>query len=135
MIRFDNRWDAYSYRIASATLDSTVDTLEEGQFVTFNAQGNLVLAGKDSKKAWIAMGSARPGRNQVAGKIVRKISFLHGAWGLEITNYDTDGSYTEPVTPLTVVNGVVTPSTATTDLIVAYAIGAPKNGVLTVMSA
>ena len=133
MIRAENRFDEYSYRVASVDLDPTA-TVEEGQFVTIKA-GKLVLADKTSPKAFLAIGSNRKGRNQVAGKIVGKISFLVGDSVVSVSNFDATKVYTDDMTPLTVVAGNVCPVELATDLVVAYAIGKPQNGFLRIIVA
>lgn len=134
MIKMENRFDEYSYRCSQLTLDPSVDRVEEGSFVTIK-NGYLVPATSASKKAFIAIGSKREGRDQVSGRIFQKISFLIGDYMLSITNFDVEGSYTNDMTPLSVNDdGVVTPATENS-LVVAYAIGAPKNGTLRIVSA
>lgn len=131
MIRFENRFDEYAYRVAS--LPVAKDTVvEEGQWVTLK-NGELVLAKKTDKKAFLAIGSNREGRNQVAGKIIAKISFLVGDFMLTVSNFNTGKSY-EDMTPLTVVDGNLEPAEGN-DLVVAYALGAPANGFLRIVSA
>ena len=131
MIRFENRFDEYAYRVAS--LPVAKDTVvEEGQWVTLK-NGELVLAKKTDKKAFLAIGSNREGRNQVAGTIIAKISFLVGDFMLTVSNFNTGKSY-EDMTPLTVVDGNLEPAEGN-DLVVAYALGAPANGFLRIVSA
>lgn len=132
MIRFEGRYDEYSYRVANMPLHKSCNTVEEGQFVTIK-EGALVLAGKDSKKAFLAIGSKRVGRDQVSGKASGNVSFLHGNSIVMSDQFNTSESYGDDMTPLTVVNGVVEPSTTETDLIVGYAIGQPVNGFLKIM--
>lgn len=131
MIKFENRFDEYAYRVATLELDPSVETLEEGQFVTVK-NDKLVLANKTDKKAFIATGSHRVGRDQIAGKPVKKVAFLVGASILTITNFDARGVYGDMV-PLTVENGTVTPVTAETDLVVAYSFGTPVSGGLRIL--
>lgn len=135
MIRKENRYDANAYRYASMDLDPSVERIEEGSFVTIK-NGKLVQANKESKKAFIAMGSKREGRDQVTGKIFQKISFLIGPFVLSIDNFDLEGNYDEDMTPLTLnEQGIVTPAENDEDTIVAYAMGAPKNNILRIVNA
>lgn len=133
MIRFENRFDEYAYRVASLPLAASAK-VEEGQWVTVK-KGELVLANSTDKKAFIAIGSNREGRDQVAGKFMRKISFLVGDFMLTVNNFDTAKTYGD-MTPLKVVNGNLAPvETAGTDIVVAYALGTPVNGFLRIVSA
>jgi len=127
MIRAEKRFDEYSYRDASMDLTPGV-VVEEGQFVTIKA-GKLVLANKADVKAFMAIGSNRPGRDQVSGRIVGKISFLVGNLIVSTNKFDTTKTYSDDMTPLTVVAGNVCPAAAG-ELIVGYAIGKPVNGFL-----
>lgn len=134
MIKFENRFDDYAYRVASVELDDSVTELNEGQFVTFKG-GKVAKATADSVKAFIAMGSVRKGRDQVSGRIVRKISVLVGPWILSVDTFDAGKSYSNDMTALTVnESGNLTPVTAS-EKVVAYAIGAPQNGFLRIVSA
>lgn len=139
MIRKENRFDEYAYRIATYPLDETVDTVEEGQWVTLNEAGKVVIAKNTDPKAFICTGSKRVGRDKVSGRICQNISFLMGTFALTVSNFDTGGTYTAGITPLKLKDdgtGVVTSSSAPgTDTIVAYAIGAPKNGYLRIINA
>ena len=133
MIRFENRFDEYAYRVASLPLAASAK-VEEGQWVTVKS-GELVLANSTDKKAFIAIGSNREGRDQVAGKFMRKISFLVGDFMLTVNNFDTAKSYAD-MTPLKVVNGNLAPvESESTETVVAYALGAPVNGFLRIVSA
>lgn len=133
MIRFENRYDEYAYRVASLPLAAGV-VVEEGQWVTVK-NGELVLATTEDKKAFLAIGSNRKGRDQVAGKFLRNISFLVGDFMLTVNNFDTTKSYSD-MTPLKVVNGNLAPvETPASETVVAYALGAPVNGYLRIVSA
>lgn len=136
MIRFENRFDSNAYRVANIPLASTVETVEEGQWVTFKG-GALTVADGTEKKSWLCIGSKRTGRDQVSGKIIHKVSFLVGAFGLSVSNFDTEGTYTDDVTPLkTKAGGILTPVTGSgSEIIVAYALGKPVNGFLRIFSA
>lgn len=133
MIRFENRFDEYAYRVASLPLAASAK-VEEGQWVTVKS-GELVLANSTDKKAFIAIGSNREGRDQVAGKFMRKISFLVGDFMLTVSNFKTSETYGD-MTPLKVVNGNLEPvKSEGTETVVAYALGAPVNGYLRIVSA
>lgn len=136
MIKFQARFDEYAYRVANLPLSTTVDKVEEGQFVTIK-DGEVVLATKTDTKAFLCIGSKREGRDQVSGKIINKISFLHGAFfGLEVTNFDAGKSYTGGIKALTFEDGKLKPvEVSGTDLVVAYSLGAPVGGYLKIMSA
>lgn len=136
MIKFQARFDEYAYRIANLPLATTEKTVEEGQFVTIK-NGEVVLATKTDTKAFLCIGSKREGRDQVSGKIVKNISFLHGAFfGLEVTNFDSMKDYSGGIKALTFEDGKLKPVEAPgTDLVVAYSLGAPVGGYLKIMSA
>ena len=134
MIRFENRFDEYAYRVSSLPLAANAK-VEEGQWVTIK-DGEVVLANGTEKKAFLAIGSNREGRDQVAGRIVRKISFLVGDFMLTVSNFDSGKTYNS-MSPLKVKgDGNLTLSeTPETDTVVAYALGAPVNGFLRIVSA
>ena len=130
MIKFGKRFDEYAYRVAKLDLDPSVTELEEGQFVTIKGR-KLVLANKTDKKAFIATGSHRQGRDQIAGKPIQKVAFLLGTAMLTITNFDTTKVYGD-LTPLTVVDGTIT-TASDGDLVVAHSVAAPVSGELEII--
>lgn len=132
MIKFEQRFDANAYRIGDGTLSGTVTTLEEGQWVTYDANGELVIAGAASVHAFLAMGSKRDGRDQVAGRPVKKITFLHGPFRLKTDQFDATGTYATTMTPLTLAdNGILTDADMVAgDKVYAYAKGEPVDGFL-----
>ena len=134
MLKLENRFDEYSYRVANFDLDPTVTSLKEGQWVTITG-GKLTIA-DGTKKAFIATGSHRAGRDQVAGIPVKKIAILVGTFILTTDQFNTGGTYTD-MTPLMVTTGgILTPVvTPATDRCVAYAVGAPVNGFIRIISA
>lgn len=138
MIKKQNRFDEYAYRVANKRLSESVTRLEEGQWVTFDEKGELVIA-TGTQKAFIAIGSLRDERDMVGGKSVRKVSYLKGNFEFDVTNFDPLGDYAaKPITPLKVTaGGVLTPvTTPATDIVEAYAIGDVKpDGYLTITSA
>lgn len=137
MIKNVRRFDAYAYRVADRNLASRVTEVEEGQWVTINTDGELVIS-DGTQRSFLAIGSMRDGRNQVAGKGIRKIAYLVGSVEVEVTNYDATGDYaTLGVTPLVVdENGDLRPFDLaggdTVDMIVADAIGDAADGYLRV---
>lgn len=133
MIKFNSRYDAYAYRIGWFELDSTTTNLEEGQWVKLNESNKVVLAG-DGDKGFLAIGSKRKGRDQVAGKAVNQVSFLHGAFGLWTDQ--VDGSV-EPMSPLKIAaGGKLAKATLPTDAgkVVAWALQ-QKEGFTQIVSA
>lgn len=80
MIKFNSRYDAYAYRIGWFELKDGV-TLEEGQWVKLDENNKVVIAGAGDR-GFFAIGSKRPGRDQVAGKAVKQVAFLHGAFSV-----------------------------------------------------
>lgn len=134
MIRKESRWDAYAYRVGKFLLDEKVDKVEEGQWVTIEG-GKVVIAKGTEKKAFLCIGSKREGRDQVSGKALQKVSFLVGPFaGLKVTNFDAEGEYKD-MQPLCVKEGgILTPATSD-EVIVAYAVGAPVDGHLEIISA
>ena len=137
VIKFENRFDEYSYRVATRYIDPSVTRLEEGQWVTLNDQGKVVIS-DGSSKSFIATGSKREGRDQVGGRAVQKVSYLHGVFELSVDNFDPAGDYaSNPITPLKVVaGGILAPWNAGdgAEKIEAYAIGQPSGGYLRIFS-
>jgi hypothetical protein len=80
MIKKENRYDSYAYRISDvpASADLIAAGWEEGEFLSFNAQGELVKA-NGSAPAFMSMSSCRAGRDQFTGKTTRQASILFGA--------------------------------------------------------
>lgn len=135
MIKFENRFDEYAYRVAQFPLDDSITSIEEGTWVTITG-GKVVPATVATKKAFIAIGSKRAGRDQISGKITKKISFLSGHFILSVDKFDAAKTYGD-LTPLKIdANSVLTP-TVTDDgaLVVAYSVGAPVGGYLRIISA
>jgi hypothetical protein len=137
MLKFEGKFDEYAYRVANMELDDSVATLDEGQWITKN-NGKIVVA-DGTKKAFLVIGSKRTGRDQIGGKPIKGISFLHGSFfGIKTDQFDDAGTYNE-MTPLKVkAGGVLTPWVTGTDKVEqleAYALGAPVGGVLAICSA
>lgn len=100
MIKFNSRYDAYAYRIGWFELKDGVD-LEEGQWVKLDAENKIVIAGA-GEKGFLAIGSKRKGRDQVAGKAVNQVAFLHGAFSLWT---DKVAGVAAPMSPLKIAAG------------------------------
>ena len=130
MLKKHNRYDEYAYRIATLELDPSVTKLEEGQFVTVNEAGKLVIA-DGTKKAFMAIGSKRVGRDQIGGVPVKKVSFLVGQHIQTTSCVDTTQTY-KAMSPLKLkADGVLTLADPDKSLepdpahkIVGYALGA-----------
>lgn len=135
MLRIENRFDEYSYRVAYREADPTITDLDEGQWVTI--VGGKVVISDGSKKSFLSISSKRNGRDQLGGKSVKKVSYLHGAFELSTDKFDVTKTYGD-MTPLVVdATGNLKPFTEVSDkswLIVAYSIGAPTNGFLRICS-
>lgn len=134
MIRKESRWDAYAYRVGKFQLDETVERVEEGQWITIKG-GKIVVADGAEAKAFLVIGSKREGRDQVSGKAISKVSFLVGAFaGLKVTNFDLTKTYTD-MCPLAVAEGGILAPAEAESKVVAYAVGAPIDGHLEIISA
>lgn len=133
MIKFENRFDEYAYRVASLPLAKNVERVEEGQWVTVK-NNELVLATGAEAKAFLCIGSKREGRDQVAGKFLQKVSFLVGTFVLSVNNFDTAKTYGPNMTDLAVnADGNLTPATEGSK-VVAVAFGAPVGGYLRIVN-
>jgi len=138
MINFENRFDEYAYRVAYRMLDDSVTELEEGKWVTVNEHGKVVIS-DGTKKSFLCISSQRPGRDQISGKSVRKVTYLLGVLEVTVTNFDPAETY-EAMTPLCVnADGDLTPyvegESGQPWLIAAYSLGAPVNGELRICTA
>lgn len=132
MIKFNSRYDAYAYRIGWFELKDGV-TLEEGQWVKLDTDNKVVIAG-EGDKGFFAIGSKRPGRDQVSGKAVNQVAFLHGAFALWTDKVE---GTVEPMSPLKIgANGILEKATLATDAgkIVAWALQ-QKEGFTQIVSA
>lgn len=131
MIKFENRFDEYAYRLAMFEVDPSVTEIEEGQFVTLK-NGKLVIS-DGTKKSFIAIGSMRKGRDQIGGVPVKKIAVLYGNYVLSTDQFDPSGTYSD-MTPLTVGNGGKLKPAAGNDKVVAYSVAAPVDGFLRIIA-
>lgn len=133
MIKKENRFDEYAYRVSTRKLASTVTALEEGQFVTINSDGELEIA-DGTTKAFMAMSSLRTGRDNVAGG--RNCTYLMGNLEVTIDQFDDTETYTAMAPLIVGADGVLTvvPAVPSGDEIIeAYAVGAVVDGFLRVI--
>lgn len=135
MIKVDNHFDEYAYRVATRSLDSSVvsDVLE-GQWVMITDAGTIVIS-DGTRKSFINTSSRRSGRDTITPS--GKVTYLHGSFELSTDQYDTGGTYVG-MTPLKVkaTGGVLMPWVSGTDAankIEAYAVGAPVAGYLRIV--
>ena len=138
MIKFENRFDEYAYRVAYRELDNSVTELEEGKWITINDQGKVVIS-DGTQKSFLCKTSLRAGRDQISGKSVRKASYYLGVFEVTVTNFDPAETY-GAMTPLCVnADGDLTPyvegESGQPWLIAAYSLGAPVNGELRICTA
>lgn len=82
MLKFDSRYDAYAYRIGWFPVKNGV-TIEEGSWVKLDGNCEVIQAVPGDTKAFMAVGSNRKGRNQIEGKALKNIAFLHGAFAID----------------------------------------------------
>lgn len=137
MIKFQGKYEEYSYRVSNLEIDPSVVSLIEGQWVT-KTNGKVTIA-DGTKKSFLCITSMRTGRDQLSGKAEKLVAFLHGAFfDIQVDQFDATKTYVE-FTPLKVVaNGQLSPWISGTDsaaLLVAYSTGAPVNGFLSICSA
>ena len=66
----------------------------------------------------MAIGSKRPGRDQVSGKGIRKIAYLFGHYIVATDQFDAAGDYSNSMTPLAVGDGGVLKPAGDTDIVV-----------------
>lgn len=94
MIKKEGRYDSYAYRISDVPASGELIAAgwEEGEFLSFNDEGELIKATAD-KPAFMSMSSCRPGRDQFTGKTTRQCSILFGASRVCVTNYDAEKTY------------------------------------------
>lgn len=94
MIKKENRYDSYAYRISDVPASAALITAgwEEGDFLSFDSKGELVKA-DNTKPAFMSMSSCRPGRDQFKGKTTRQASILFGALRVCTNSVDAGQSY------------------------------------------
>lgn len=125
MIKLNGRYDHNAYRIASYALSQAlIDAkVEEGTWVTI-ANDELVLPALGAK-AFMLMGSAKDGRNQVAGQIMPQVAILAGPMAVSTNMVDATKTYTQMGALIVNAEGKLTPATVpadATEVVVAYAL-------------
>ena len=143
MINFENRYDAYAYRVAGSPAASSVTSLTEGQWVQYNASGELAIADGTTQQAFLCYTSKRDGRDNVTPqKPYVKLTYLDGPWQLTLTNDTTSSAFLAtgtyaPGTALTikVANPGILQPAETGDKIFAYAMSAVSGSSLRVRNA
>lgn len=156
MLKFENRYDSYAYRIASKPLADPTAYLEEGQWVTLNDSGQIVKS-DGTKKSFPCLTSKRPGRDNVSTQVNARASYLHGTFELTLVNnpdatedtvfdsaksyaamtplkVDSEGRVAPWVAPVVTEAGAMTPKNDFGIEIVAYALGAPEGNTLRICS-
>lgn len=142
MLKKDNRFDSYAYRIATREIAASVTYLEEGSWVTLDTTtGKVKPAAADANPAFLCLTSERNGRDNVKSQgAFPKAAYYLGAFEVTVANnpdaasdtaFDHSGTYA-PMTPLkikvdaTTAQAILTPATPGTDdaKVVAYAMGA-----------
>ena len=147
MIESNDRVWGNTQRVSSWKLDPSVTALDDGQWMTLNSSGNLVVADGTSTKAYITISSRRQGSTglpnnmgapiqespardtvSVSGKAI----VLIGAFKLATDMYDTTKTYLYN-DPLTVVaGGLLAPATVATEIIVAHVSKVPTSSADTI---
>lgn len=129
MLKKGTRYDSYAYRIAdlSASVNLIESGFEEGQLLSFDSEGNMDLA-DGTKPAFMAMSSARKGRNQFVGKSTVAVSVMFGPARVATSNFVASETF-EPGTPLYAgADGLVTATKGS--YLIGYAADEPKEGYL-----
>lgn len=138
MLKKDNRFDSYAYRIATREIASTVTALEEGSWVTLNSDGKIINATASSTVAFLCLTSERKDRDNVSSQgAFPKAAYYLGSFEVTVANnpdaagdtaFDSTGTYA-PLTALTIKvdsttgQAILTPVTST-ETVFAYAMGA-----------
>ena len=94
MLKKENRYDSYAYRISDVPASAELITAgwEEGDFLSYNESGELVKA-DGTKPAFMSMSSCRPGRDQFTGKTTKQASILFGALRVCTNSVDAAQTY------------------------------------------
>jgi len=128
MIKFENRYDEYSYRISGPASAALPAVFEEGTWVTLNNLGEVVVS-DGSKKSFMATASRRPGRDTINPSGM--VTYLFGHYNVSTDKFNPAGSYSV-MSPLKVIaGGILSPwiqVSDTVDEIVAYCITPPGDG-------
>lgn len=135
MIKLSGRYDHNAYRIASFPLSQAlIDAkVEEGTWVTID-NDELVLPAAGAK-AFMLMGSARDGRNQVLGQINPLVSIYAGPLSVTTDMVDATKTFTQMGALSVDATGKLVPAGLDTT-IVAYALdGALSDGFLRIICA
>ena len=135
MIKLSGRYDHNAYRIASFPLSQAlIDAkVEEGTWVTID-NDELVLPAAGAK-AFMLMGSARDGRNQVLGQINPLVSIYAGPLSVTTDMVDATKTFTQMGALAVDADGKLVPAIAG-DVIVAYSLdGALSDGFLRIICA
>lgn len=136
MIKLMGRYDAYAYRM-NFPLAATVTTLDEGTWVTLDANGKLVVSNGTAALSFMAMSSKRAGRDNITPH-GGECTVLVGPYSVWTDKFNGSASFTSPTTPLKVTTGGILDiwngnGGDTADKIVGYAIGEPTaDGLLNV---
>ena len=135
MIKLSGRYDHNAYRIASFPLSQAlIDAkVEEGTWVTID-NDELVLPAAGAK-AFMLMGAARDGRNQVLGQINPLVSIYAGPLSVTTDMVDATKTFTQMGALSVDATGKLVPAGLDTT-IVAYALdGALSDGFLRIICA
>ena len=135
MIKLSGRYDHNAYRIASFPLSQALigAKVEEGTWVTID-NDELVLPAAGAK-AFMLMGSARDGRNQVLGQINPLVSIYAGPLSVTTDMVDATKTVTQMGALSVDATGKLVPAGLDTT-IVAYALdGALSDGFLRIICA
>lgn len=125
MIKLNGRYDHNAYRIGSYALSQAlIDAkVEDGTWVTI-ANDELVLPAEGAK-AFMLIGSAKDGRNQVAGQTMPLVTILAGPLVVSTNMVDTAATFTQMGALIVNAEGKLTPATkpaVATEVVVAYAL-------------
>lgn len=95
MIKHSVRYDNYAYRLSDvpASAELIAAGWEEGQFLSYNANGELVKATNETLP-FMSLSSARRGRNQFVGKTTTATSLMFGPARVATNNFDATQTYT-----------------------------------------
>lgn len=136
MLKKDNRFDNYAYRVATRDIDPSVTSLYEGSWVTLDAtSGKVRPAAATDKVVFLCTTSERSGRDNVKSQgAFPKAAYYLGPFEVTVANdevgdtaYDSNGTYGY-LTPLTIKadsttnQGILTPA-GENDAVYAYSCG------------
>lgn len=109
MVGQNHRYFEQAYRVSDYELDSSVTSLQDGQWLELNSSGKLIVA-LGSNKAYMTLSSIKTGRDTVNGGSGQAV-ILVGPYRAETDQWDTAGTYTEgaPLKVKTDGSGVLTP--------------------------